>query len=549
MVAKRWVLVWGLLSLTGCGDSSTGAPQEGEDLEDHGLDGGGADASVRADSGGPPDGNHGRDAGDVGSDSGDGVDAGEVFEGADTGVESDAGLESDAEAEPGVPVSDPQNTGFLAYGQLRLAFKGPIDATGVTVTISPARPTGIAVVQVAQAGTNALLVTLSLNHLPVDYTATVSGAGYSVEVLIPGAGNGSRSAFASSHTGSGDLRTWIPAAGQATSGRAAGDIICQSEADAAGLKGTFRALLSSSQAGDPYDAACRALDRTGKWVDHCGLSAEPEDAALIIDQDGLPLAQGAEAIAQGAWLLPFRYYADGQSNDPGNHGWTGSTEDGRAASGNCVGFTSALKTDRASASAQVPNYLLNAQYSLDCTSSLQIVCVQTGTNFFATSTVHKQTGKAVFITPTSFSPSSQDAAAGEADALCQAAAKDAGYATHANFVAWLSSSTSLAVCRLAGGSEQKLDRCGLSSWPQARWVRPDGLVVANGIPELLSGRVRAPVLFTPDGSRGGSNLLVQTYTGSNGAYATCNAGHAGSVPAWTQYMSQCAARPIMCFER
>jgi hypothetical protein len=540
-LAVRLVLSLSLSSLASCADEE---PTAGEDASTK-LDGGARtedDGGVREDAG---------MAGDPDANLPDGVDAA-----SDAASTEDAANAQDADTTPpGPPVPDLAASKFVAYGKLELRFDRPVDASALSVTLSPARPANLAVVSVGQSGADGLLVTLNSYHLPLDYTATVTGPDFEVEVALAGMGNGSRTAFISSHSGNGDLRTWMTEAASLSKGRDAGDLVCQSEADAAGLKGVFRAWLSSSQGKDAYDAACRALGRTGKWDQHCGLASAPSDEAPLIDQGGLPLVNGASGMAAREWLSPIRYHADGSLVSSGNV-WTGSFADGRATTNNCNGYSESVGT-KGTASFRPYTYLLSDTYVLDCDSvGLRLVCVQTGSDFFPKSTLHERTGKAVFVTPTNFSWPSTGNVFTKADAFCQSAASSASYASPENFVAWLSDASQHAPCRLVGsGGVMGGDKCGLNSWPTTGpWVRHDGFVVAANMGELLSGRLAAPLLLTSTGSFVSDGVYTITNTWNDGTPAgACSGGVATSTANWSLFYSpgNCSglARPIVCFER
>ncbi|HEX6240145.1 MAG TPA: hypothetical protein VFZ61_04605, partial [Polyangiales bacterium] len=310
----------------------------------------------------------------------------------------DAAPPDASDAEPDAPVAapsiDPQQSGFLAYGQLKLTFDKPIDAAALSVSLSPERPAGIGATQVSQAGERSVLVTLNTYHLPLDYTVTVESAAFAAALTIPGLGNGSRTMFVSSHAGKGDLRSWLPELASLPSGRAAGDALCQSEANAAGLKGSFRAFLSSDESADPYDAVCRMLDRTGTWTGKCGLAQPPVDHAPIISQAGLPIVNGASGVAAGEWLSLVRQRANGEPAL--GHAWTGSSSRGHSASanGDCLGFVDSGSTPRGAATAEPSRYLPDYYYSFACSDSNHLLCVQVGSNFFGASTLHQRAGKA-----------------------------------------------------------------------------------------------------------------------------------------------------------
>jgi hypothetical protein len=454
-----------------------------------------------------------------------------------------------------LPVPDSAASKFLAYGQLRLAFDRPVDASTLSVAIAPTRPSQLAVVGVSQSGPNGLLVTLNAYHLPLDYKATVTGPSFKAEFELQGAGNGSRTAFLSSHTGKGDLRTWTSEAGAASQGREAGDIICQNEADAAGLKGTFRAFLSSKKQDDTYDAPCRALGLTGQWDQKCGQAAQPSDSAPLIDQSGVPLVEGASGMAAQQWLMPVRQLADGQRADE-ESAWTGSLANGRAEGSDCSGFTSASASFIGTASARPSASLLSDDYRLKCDAySLHIVCVQSGTGFFPLSTLHQRTGKAVFVTPTSFPWPTSNVLA-QADGFCQSAASAASLPNSNNFMAWLTDNDQHAPCRLvANGGSMGSNKCGLGIWPSAGpWVRRDGFLVAENVTELLSGELSAPLLKTSTGTFVADNVWTITNTRGDGTPSgACSGGVATSTTWWSSFYSpqSCSGlmRPLVCFER
>jgi len=98
-----------------------------------------------------------------------------------------------------------------------------------------------------------------------------------------------RVAFVTRGFGTGNLRSWPNAPASATTGREAGDGICQAEADAAGLKGTFVALLSSNTvAQGRYDAGLSCVRFDGKQLPNCGQPSLPVDQAPWLSLERLP---------------------------------------------------------------------------------------------------------------------------------------------------------------------------------------------------------------------------------------------------------------------
>lgn len=83
------------------------------------------------------------------------------------------------------------------------------------------------------------------------------------------------------------------------------------------------------------------------------------------------------------------------------------------------------------------------------------------------------------------SGSAVGAAAG--DAICRTLAADAGLANAGTFIAWLSTTTDDAYCRLHGFSGKKSANCGQAELPVAGgpWMRTDGLPFGESIDRLL----------------------------------------------------------------
>ena len=83
------------------------------------------------------------------------------------------------------------------------------------------------------------------------------------------------------------------------------------------------------------------------------------------------------------------------------------------------------------------------------------------------------------------SGSAVGAAAG--DAICRTLAADAGLANAGTFIAWLSTTTDDAYCRLHGFSGKKSANCGQAELPVAGgpWMHTDGLPFGESIDRLL----------------------------------------------------------------
>ena len=117
-----------------------------------------------------------------------------------------------------------------------------------------------------------------------------------------------------------------------------------------------------------------------------------------------------------------------------------------------------------------------------------------------------------------------------ADAICESRASAAGWANPANFVAWLSTSTDDAYCRIHNLSGKKATNCGQAELPASAgpWVRADGLPFAASIDRLLSPEsiVYYPLEVDEFGSvlepSSLSVLTMTTGTGELNSASTCD---------------------------
>lgn len=234
----------------------------------------------------------------------------------------------------------------------------------------------------------------------------------------------------------------VPTTG-ALGGLAGADAFCQGLATAAGLTGTFEALL--------HDGASTGMARLAGGRGFIGI-----DGAVVFDLPGDRVRAPIHVDETGAPRVATRYWAP-----------TDSTTSNR-----CAGWTSASAsdvgrvqdTDRGHAyesgggevSCDTPSHLLCAQHE-------RIVPVA------PTPTP----GRLAFVTSSAFTPGGGRAAA---DALCASEAATAGWT--GAVVAFLSTSTEAGTARLPVGLP---------------WVRPDGQVLAPTIAELTAAFTAAPV--------------------------------------------------------
>ncbi len=239
--------------------------------------------------------------------------------------------------------------GFTGYGTATFTFDEPIDPAFAQdlshYALSPAKPAGIAVKSASAQGAT-LTVNFAPYQLPRAYTLTfdVRDLAGNTRSAVPGAlpvgAVGSRVAFVSAAEGTGNFSSWPGATG---TGLAAADSLCQAEATAAGLVGTFRAFASD----DTDDAGCRLLRLGGKQSASCGQATAPvADTGPWIGTDGLPIVATHAELIRGKVLRQISFQADGTRVTTPKTIWHGTSVSGTSAGAanvgaNCVNWTSA----------------------------------------------------------------------------------------------------------------------------------------------------------------------------------------------------------------
>jgi hypothetical protein len=486
-----------------------------------------------------------------------------------------------------VDLTPPQlvSASFTGYGQLQLTFDEPVDAAYASdssrYSLSPVKPAGMAVASASASGKTVEL-TLSKYNLPRTYTLgyavrdALGNAATGQSASLAGGDSPSRVAFVSAAHGNGNLLGWsaLPAGSGATTGLQAADAICQSEAGVQGLAGTFRAFLSDGN----EDAACRMRNLSGKWSDNCGQSSEPTtQTGPCIGSDGLPLVRSLSELLEGKWLRPADLLADGTVVTAPQFAWHAtdvySPTPGQATANNCSNWTSS------SASGQVDVTRADAARSpfripagSGCSATDALICVQVDAGGSPLNGDYRSSGKVAFVTAGTVSGAislgaNQGVAA--ADALCQTSAGEAGLANPTRFVAWLSTSTADAYCRVLGqsaGKRSDATPCGLATPPSTGpWVTTTGFPFAASLDALVTSGPELPLVNT---ETGGFAPSVTAWTGtlSDGtAGATCadwssttasSKGVKGQLPDLPQWTAVTAgaqpcnvASQIICLER
>jgi hypothetical protein len=255
-------------------------------------------------------------------------------------------------------------------------------------------------------------------------------------------------------------------------GLAGADAKCQQSAEAAGMIGTFRALLSTSKVG-----AFTRLGSSRGWVRSDGTAFGDTQADLLagkiyyplsLDEYGRPFTEG--------------YYAlTGTKND-------GTPDVGRTSNDWGTPGAGCRVTVGMASSGGARWYSANDQ---SCDYPYHLFCLEVGRNMAVPRPVPPPGARVAFLSKTVWNPST---GLPSADTLCATEAQGAGLA--GAYRAFLATSTASAVSRF--------DLAG------APWVRTDGVLVATGA-DLTKGSALAPLLLGADGQVSG---VVGAWTGS-----------------------------------
>ncbi len=102
------------------------------------------------------------------------------------------------------------------------------------------------------------------------------------------------------------------------------------------------------------------------------------------------------------------------------------------------------------------------------------------------------------------------------DAICQTLAAAAGLANSGNFVAWLSTGTTDAYCRVAGFTGKLSDNCGQATLPDAGpWMRTDGRPFSRHLP-VLTDPFNSQILYPPYVDQNGTTVpKASVHTGTH----------------------------------
>lgn len=320
--------------------------------------------------------------------------------------------------------------------------------------------------------------------------------------------------FGTSASGNGILGAWDEAGGEV--GVAAADNICQARAQAAGLANyqNFVAWISDSTS----DAYCRMNLLTGKISDNCGLGALPLGVGPWVRTDGFAFALHTDQMVSPADVVytPLRYDELGEPLPANAFFWTGTLPDGSwsGKSNDCSGWTSASGRATGGLSGRTAQGWTAGTLPF-CSNSAHLICFQVGDgpelppfNFEGRiAFVSNYGGNGNFGDSMAWPDNDGQMGVQAADAVCQAQAANAGLSSPTSYKAWLSDD---------GSGIDAVDRFD----NDGRWIRLDGVPIAENLADLSDGELFAPINLTPSG----------TYLGNFGVWTgTTNDGIASAV--------------------
>jgi len=312
-----------------------------------------------------------------------------------------------------------------------------------------------------------------------------------------------------------------------TGGLAGANATCQTNANASGLTGTFKAYLSSSTT-----SALSQLAGASGWV----------------RVDGKPIAGSASDFASGRYFYPLRLTSAGV--DVGDVAvMTATTNGAQSGSGSCADYTSTSGSITVGTAAGQSTMASNFG-SLNCTASMRMYCV--GVDRAAAVQISPVPARRLaFVTSVAWTPSGGLLSA---DALCQNEASAASLP--GTFRALLATSTATAASRF--------NTAGLP------WGRVDGALLASTAAAAMSGTLwdTSPGL-SANGSKyfgnsgvwgGAANLttvgtVAQTCSNWTSTAGTGTAGRAGfsSIPGFVGFDSAdpCSTNSffVACFQQ
>ncbi len=337
-----------------------------------------------------------------------------------------------------------------------------------------------------------------------------------VLLAVVGSANAQKVAFVTSVVGPGDLSLWPDAQAVGASGIGAGNAICRARALAAGLDEwqTFVAWLSNNN----YDAYCRlhGINGTvGGSNPNCGQATLPADAGPWVRTDGVPFAAEITQMLSpnGVVYTPVLLDEFGQPGSQFYH-WTGTSDTGEQSTGYpeaCDNWTSSsiLKNGDVGRSTRTTAFWTWSD-ATSCNQNLRLLCLQGGGAGPPLPPVITDE-RVAFLTSTTGTGNlslwygangGTNITAG--NNICRTLAADAGLENPTSFKAWLSSAAVDAKDRFVH---------------DGRWVRPDGIKIADSIADLFDGELFTSINVMETGEYHDSWILAWTGSDVDGTLA------------------------------
>ncbi len=332
-------------------------------------------------------------------------------------------------------------------------------------------------------------------NAPCDGTTCVPALGYVGSGAV-GDATRAKIAFTTSTTFTGAL-----------GGLAGADAACNTAATNANLPGTYVAWLSDNT----NDAFCRVQGKSGKKIDNCNAVTAPAAGPWVrVETAAVPRKQFAPTIdkltsGDREVYYPPVYNENGVEVTVSQRVWTGTDENGVVAANTCNNWTYGSSTAYRGGVGAVHGGSIAWTKSFNtsttdpyCYLTSALRCMEVGAGP-ALPPRHPTGVKRAFVTSVNGTgdfrtwadavPTTGGLAS--ADRICQSRARYAGYTNASNFKAWMSAyPTSLT---------------GRITTTTTPYVRPDGVVLATSLSDMLDGKLTAAWNQTETNSYVGGN--------------------------------------------
>jgi len=353
--------------------------------------------------------------------------------------------------------------------------------------------TGAAIDPEGTGNKKTIRITLNKCLLPTTYSITFD------TIALEFSWNG-KVVFVTKSAGSSDLKTWTKAGGN--TGLGAADAICQSEANEAGLEGTFKAWLSDTN----NNAKDRIGENSGGWIRTDGHVFAISMEALTYEAADYSSFDGDQGP-----LVPLRYHADATRSDD-NMPFTATMVNGLKEDNHthhntedCTQWNSQNSTHGrnplgGATEATYYHWTDNSNFGISCDDTRPLFCFQTGNDAPEIKPEHyTEEGKIVFLTSDNGTGDLQSAGWDDytysgsgidrGDNICQTLAENAGLANHTKFKAWLSTKTPSVINAIARFSYS------------GKWVLLNGVKIVDSKSDLVDGDIHTSIDINESGDR------------------------------------------------